>query len=126
MVFVHSRKDTVQTAKFMQNLAKESNTLEYFQSFESGAALAMKKMAKSRNNDIKELFTDGWRQTPRHRHTHTQTHTCARLHPPGLTVLMRVPGFGVHHAGMQRSDRSMVRPPASPPSLPTHTTHTPN
>jgi replicative superfamily II helicase len=75
MVFVHSRKDTVNTAKFMQDMAKEHGTLDLFQSYAPGAELAMKKISKSRNADMRELFQDG---------------------------------FGVHHAGMTRPDRSMT------------------
>lgn len=75
MVFVHSRKDTVNTAQFMRDLAQKNGTIQEFGSMAVGYDMALQKVQKSRNSDVRELFPFG---------------------------------FGVHHAGMDRYDRSLV------------------
>ena len=79
MVFVHSRKDTVKTAKQLGEIAANDQTqggLELFAPENHPDFTTWKKeVERSRNNELKELF---------HR------------------------GFGCHNAGMLRSDRTLV------------------
>ncbi|OAE30033.1 hypothetical protein AXG93_3893s1430 [Marchantia polymorpha subsp. ruderalis] len=76
MVFVHSRKDTVKTARILVELAQKNGHLGFFTNVEHPQYGLMKKeMSKSRNRELAELFQ-----------------SC----------------FGVHHAGMLRSDRNFV------------------
>jgi activating signal cointegrator complex subunit 3 len=60
MIFVHSRRDTVKTARILRDLARENNTGQLFvakdlKQFE----LAKKRLNKSRNTELIELFDDG-------------------------------------------------------------------
>ncbi|KAL3683377.1 hypothetical protein R1sor_001399 [Riccia sorocarpa] len=76
MVFVHSRKDTVKTARILVELAQKNGDLGFFSNVEHPMYGLMKKeVSKSRNRELGELFQ-----------------SC----------------FGVHHAGMLRSDRNIV------------------
>ncbi|KAJ2823499.1 activating signal cointegrator 1 complex subunit 3, partial [Coemansia erecta] len=77
MVFVHARKDTVNTAQAMRELAVADGTLDQFVSPEDTRRHAhlIARVGKSRNRELKELFPLG---------------------------------FSIHHAGMLRSDRSLV------------------
>ena len=79
MVFVHSRKDTVKTAKQLGEIAANDQSqggLELFAPENHPDFTSWKKeVERSRNNEVKELF---------HR------------------------GFGCHNAGMLRSDRTLV------------------
>ncbi|KAH9270511.1 hypothetical protein BASA83_007323 [Batrachochytrium salamandrivorans] len=76
MVFVHARKETVNTAQALRDLAISSNDLEIFNTVDDPQlAIFQKEIQKSRNKEMKELFSSG---------------------------------FGIHHAGMLRSDRSMT------------------
>ncbi|CUM54439.1 uncharacterized protein AC631_04380 [Debaryomyces fabryi] len=78
MVFVHSRKDTVKTARTFISMAQSFNELGLFdasQTCESYDKFSREMSSKNRNRDMKELFQHG---------------------------------FGVHHAGMLRSDRNLT------------------
>ncbi|KAI8053409.1 Sec63 Brl domain-containing protein [Syncephalis plumigaleata] len=76
MIFVHARKMTVKTAQSIRKLAQENDELGIFSSIDHPQwHLSKRDMARSRNQDLKELFEYG---------------------------------FGVHHAGMLRSDRNLV------------------
>lgn len=78
MVFVHSRKDTVKTARTFISMAQSFNELGLFdasQTCESYDKFSREMSNKNRNRDMKELFQHG---------------------------------FGVHHAGMLRSDRNLT------------------
>lgn len=77
MVFVHSRKDTVNTARTFIRMAVEYGELEIFNCSEADSYEKYKREAsnKNRSKELKELF---------------------------------VHGFGVHHAGMLRSDRNLT------------------
>ncbi|KAJ3082711.1 activating signal cointegrator 1 complex subunit, partial [Quaeritorhiza haematococci] len=76
MVFVHARKETVNTAMYLRDEATSEGALGLFEcTSNSQHGIAVKEMSKSRNKELKELFGSG---------------------------------FGIHHAGMLRSDRSMV------------------
>ncbi|ODV88104.1 hypothetical protein CANARDRAFT_26259 [[Candida] arabinofermentans NRRL YB-2248] len=76
MIFVHSRKDTVNTAKTFMRFAGERAQTSYFDCSESEKyTLFEKEMNKNKNKDVRELFQMG---------------------------------FGVHHAGMMRSDRNLT------------------
>ena len=76
MVFVHSRKDTVNTARKIRNMAQEQGCLDLFDcSTVDGYDLAMKELRMAKGKEVKEL----------------------------------VPlGFGIHHAGMPRTDRNRI------------------
>lgn len=75
MVFVHSRKDTIKTARTFMKMARENGDLGLFDSRdEDGYINAEKEMSKWKNKDMRELFMGG---------------------------------FGIHHAGMLRSERNM-------------------
>lgn len=74
MVFVHSRKDTVKTARTFIQMAQVNGDLDLFDCSEASSYDHFKRdMSKYKNKDMKELFDRG---------------------------------FGVHHAGMVRSDRN--------------------
>ncbi|KAI9341779.1 Sec63 Brl domain-containing protein [Zopfochytrium polystomum] len=76
MVFVHSRKDTVRTAMMLRDEAANEGALSLFDpSTHTEYASALKEVAKSRNKEMKELFSSG---------------------------------FGIHNAGMLRSDRNLT------------------
>ncbi|CDK26415.1 unnamed protein product [Kuraishia capsulata CBS 1993] len=76
MVFVHSRKDTANTAKTYIRKAQETGDLGLFDCTESPAYDKFsREMNKNRGKDVRDLFPHG---------------------------------FGVHHAGMLRSDRHLV------------------
>nr|KAJ3419799.1 activating signal cointegrator 1 complex subunit [Polyrhizophydium stewartii] len=75
MIFVHSRKDTVKTAQAMRDEALNHNELGLFDcTADDQYALQLKEVQKSKNKELKELYTTG---------------------------------FGIHHAGMLRSDRNL-------------------
>lgn len=77
MIFVHSRNETTKTAKNMITLAMENQVTKIFvpehpsREYEN----VKREVQKSRNSDVKELFSKG---------------------------------FGIHHAGMIRSDRLLT------------------
>lgn len=78
MVFVHSRKDTVKTARTFINMAQANGDLDLFDCSETCAEYEMYRKdatGKKRSKDVHELFGNG---------------------------------FGVHHAGMFRSDRTFT------------------
>ena len=76
MVFVHSRKDTVNTAKTFIKMATEQGYLELFDCHEvQGYTNAIKDLKNTKGRELRELVPKG---------------------------------FGVHHAGMPRSDRNRV------------------
>lgn len=76
MVFVHSRKDTVKTARNYMKMIRDQFYDNYFDCKDSEKYnFFEKEMGKNRNKDTRELFTGG---------------------------------FGVHHAGMSRSDRNIT------------------
>eukprot|EP00850_Spirogloea_muscicola_P017869 SM000157S02099 [mRNA] locus=s157:242304:257751:- [translate_table: standard] len=76
MVFVHSRKDTVKTARILVEIAQRTGVLGQFTVEEhSQYGLMKKEVSKSRSRELAELFQSG---------------------------------FGCHHAGMLRSDRSLT------------------
>lgn len=84
MVFVHARKDTVQTAQALRELAMTDGTLDQFSASssaeESNSGKPMngrlaERLSKSHNRELKDLAKDG---------------------------------FSIHHAGMLRSDRNLV------------------
>lgn len=61
MIFVHSRKATVKTARIMRDLAQEGNTLPLFETAHQHPQhiSAAKEVGKSRNIELKELFASG-------------------------------------------------------------------
>ena len=78
MVFVHSRKDTVKTARQLAEIAaKAEGGMELFGCAENHPDMARfaTDLKRSRNNELKELAGKG---------------------------------FGCHNAGMLRSDRTLV------------------
>ncbi|OZJ04536.1 hypothetical protein BZG36_03995 [Bifiguratus adelaidae] len=76
MVFVHARKETVKTAKMLQENASLDGLGDFFDMSEHPRyELYKKDVSKSRNKELRELFQYG---------------------------------FGIHHAGMLRSDRNLV------------------
>ncbi|GME76400.1 unnamed protein product [Ambrosiozyma monospora] len=77
MIFVHSRKDTVKTARTLMHMAYEAGDSAYFDCTDSEKyTFFNREMGKVRNKDMNELFQGG---------------------------------FGIHHAGMLRSDRNMTK-----------------
>eukprot|EP01119_Soliformovum_irregulare_P015903 TRINITY_DN4546_c1_g1_i2.p1 TRINITY_DN4546_c1_g1~~TRINITY_DN4546_c1_g1_i2.p1 ORF type:complete len:1649 (-),score=558.98 TRINITY_DN4546_c1_g1_i2:15-4961(-) len=65
MVFVHSRKDTAKTAQQIIDIARANNTLSRFEqdktvSDRDSYAQATKEVQKSRNKEVKELFSRGF------------------------------------------------------------------
>jgi replicative superfamily II helicase len=76
MVFVHARKETVNTAKKLKEQAIEEGMSTFFEPTDHPkCGLYRRELGTSRNKEMKELFDAG---------------------------------FGIHHAGMLRSDRSMM------------------
>lgn len=76
MVFVHSRKDTVNTAKFLHRMAVDDGCTDMFDcSQKPGYDAASRDMDRSKGRELRDLFKKG---------------------------------FGVHHAGMLRSDRNLM------------------
>lgn len=77
MVFVHSRKDTVNTARTFIHMARDLGELHLFDCSESDSYEKFRREAsgKNRSKELKELFQYG---------------------------------FGVHHAGMLRTDRNLT------------------
>jgi antiviral helicase SLH1 len=76
MVFVHSRKDTMKTAKMLYEMAVDDQSTDLLdtsnhEKFES----ARRDMNQSKGRELRDLFAKG---------------------------------FGIHHAGMLRSDRNLV------------------
>lgn len=76
MVFVHARKETVNSAKKLKEQATEEGMTTFFETIDHPKhQLYRREIATSRNKEMKELFDAG---------------------------------FGIHHAGMLRSDRNMM------------------
>ncbi|KAG7660895.1 mug81 [[Candida] subhashii] len=79
MIFVHSRKDTVRTARTFIQMAQDHNELAMFQTSpetcDSYERFKREVSNKNRSKELKELFPHG---------------------------------FGTHHAGMLRSDRNLT------------------
>jgi len=76
MVFVHARNATVKTAMALREKANNEGDIEYFLSEKnSNYGMMEKKVMKSKNKQLREIFPDG---------------------------------FGIHHAGMLRQDRTLV------------------
>lgn len=78
MVFVHSRKDTVKSAKTFISMAQASGDLPDFDcsaTCDSYERFKREMAGKNRNKDMRELFQSG---------------------------------FGVHHAGLLRTDRNLT------------------
>jgi antiviral helicase SLH1 len=76
MVFVHARKETVNTAKKLKEQAMEEAMSTFFEPKEHPKyGIYRRDIGMSRNKEMKELFDAG---------------------------------FGIHHAGMLRSDRNMM------------------
>ncbi|XP_024368754.1 DExH-box ATP-dependent RNA helicase DExH14 isoform X1 [Physcomitrium patens] len=77
MVFVHSRKDTVKSARSLVEIAQRNNQLSLLTDVSELPLYGMmkKEVTKSRNRELVELFGSA---------------------------------FGVHHAGMLRSDRNLT------------------
>lgn len=74
MVFVHSRKDTVLTARAFLKMAAETECLDLFACQQvEGFSSAMRDLKQTKGRELRELAPQG---------------------------------FGVHHAGMPRSDRN--------------------
>ncbi|KAI0125930.1 Sec63 Brl domain-containing protein [Xylariales sp. AK1849] len=76
LIFVHSRKETAKTAKYIRDKALEMETINQIIRHDSGATEVLKDSAESAtDSDLKDLLPYG---------------------------------FGIHHAGMSRPDRSDV------------------
>ncbi|KAI9820347.1 MAG: hypothetical protein M1827_005969 [Pycnora praestabilis] len=76
MVFVHSRKDTVNTSRIFSQMAVDQGCSELFNPWDHPQYdAAVRDVKNSKGREIRELLPKG---------------------------------FGVHHAGMPRSDRNMV------------------
>ena len=76
MVFVHSRKETVSTARNMLNRAQEELCQDLFDcSTVDGHDIAIKELRMAKGREVKELVPKG---------------------------------FGIHHAGMPRTDRNRI------------------
>ena len=76
LIFVHSRAETVKTAKALRELAVENDTVNQFVQ-EDGAskAVLVHEAEQTKNEDLKDLLPYG---------------------------------FAIHHAGMNRADRTAV------------------
>lgn len=74
MVFVHSRKETVKSAKNFISIAQSNHEIDLFAGNSPIRDSYARQMTNNKDRDIKELFQAG---------------------------------FGVHHAGMSRSDRNL-------------------
>ena len=79
LIFVHSRNETFKTAKYLIDLALEEDTLDLFVPSEAAKQI------------LKETTLDS-------------------LNPVGSADLREVleNGIGIHHAGMTKTDRSLV------------------
>ena len=76
LIFVHSRKETAKTAKFIRDKALEADTIGQILRSDAASREVLKTEADQINNtDLKDLINYG---------------------------------FGIHHAGMSRSDRTSV------------------
>lgn len=75
MVFVHSRKETVNSCRNFISAAQSNHELGAFEVDQDIRSRYAKQLAKHKDKDVKELFQFG---------------------------------FGVHHAGMSRSDRNIT------------------
>jgi pre-mRNA-splicing helicase BRR2 len=76
LIFVHSRKETAKTAKYIRDKAMELETIGQIMRSDPGTREILKEESeKAANADLKDLMSYG---------------------------------FGIHHAGMSRSDRSTV------------------
>ncbi|KAK1926565.1 putative Pre-mRNA splicing factor [Papiliotrema laurentii] len=76
LVFVHSRKETAKTAKFLRDMAMEKETLSQFINPEGASReVLLHEANESKDFNLKDLLPFG---------------------------------FGIHHAGMSREDRSTV------------------
>ena len=76
LVFVHSRKETAKTAKYIRDKALELETINQILKHDAGTREVLSEAANSANNtDLKDILPYG---------------------------------FGIHHAGMSRADRSDV------------------
>jgi pre-mRNA-splicing helicase BRR2 len=76
LIFVHSRKETAKTAKYVRDKALEMDTITQILKHDAGAREVLSEAANAANDrDLKDLLPYG---------------------------------FGIHHAGMTRADRSDV------------------
>ena len=76
MVFVHSRKDTLKTARALYNMAIDQQCADLFDPAQHPRYdLAIRDMKQSKGRELRELLPKG---------------------------------FGIHHAGMPRTDRNLV------------------
>ncbi|KAK3934484.1 pre-mRNA splicing helicase [Diplogelasinospora grovesii] len=76
LVFVHSRKETAKTAKYIRDKALEMDTINQILKHDAGTREVLSEAANSVNNaDLKDMLPYG---------------------------------FGIHHAGMSRADRTDV------------------
>ncbi|ORY19390.1 Sec63 Brl domain-domain-containing protein [Clohesyomyces aquaticus] len=76
LIFVHSRKETAKTAKYIRDKALESETIGQILRTDSASREILREEAEAvQNTDLKDLMPYG---------------------------------FGIHHAGMSRADRSSV------------------
>lgn len=76
MVFVHSRKDTIKTARMFYQMALDDGCEDLFDNTgHQRYSQACREMERSKGRELRELFKKG---------------------------------FGVHHAGMLRSDRNLM------------------
>ncbi|SCU86661.1 LANO_0C08768g1_1 [Lachancea nothofagi CBS 11611] len=74
MIFVHSRKETVKSARTFISMAQSHHEIDLFTENSSIRDSYSREMTNNKDKDIKELFQSG---------------------------------FGVHHAGLSRSDRNL-------------------
>ncbi|GAV48901.1 hypothetical protein ZYGR_0N03060 [Zygosaccharomyces rouxii] len=75
MIFVHSRKETVRSARTFIGMAQENHEIDLFAPDPIMKSRFTKDLGKNRDKDIKEIFQFG---------------------------------FGVHHAGLARTDRNLT------------------
>lgn len=76
LIFVHSRKETAKTAKYIRDKALEEDTINQILKHDAGTREVLSEAANSVNNaDLKDILPYG---------------------------------FGIHHAGMSRADRTDV------------------
>jgi len=77
LIFVHSRAETVKTAKALRDMALENDSLSQFVRDDSASKEILREESEqtAKNPDLKDLIKDG---------------------------------FAVHHAGLTRSDRTLV------------------
>ncbi|CAI6000970.1 unnamed protein product, partial [Closterium sp. NIES-64] len=101
MVFVHSRKDTVKTARILMETAQRNGESELFNPQEQPQYKLMEKdVMRSRNREMGELFQAGF-----------GIHHAGMLRPDrSLTEKLFSMGLikSIHHAGMLRPDRSLI------------------